>query len=66
MPSPQRGCEASRVGTPSERVEGLGETELHVAPRGLAAGKVELKRRATGEKQELSLDSALARLAGKS
>ncbi|GIK96089.1 MAG: proline--tRNA ligase [Alphaproteobacteria bacterium] len=40
--------------------------QLVVGPRGLAAGKVELKRRATGEKQELSLDSALARLAGKS
>ena len=33
-----------------------------VGPRGLAAGKVELKRRATGERQELSTDAALARL----
>jgi prolyl-tRNA synthetase len=38
--------------------------QLIVGPRGLAAGTVELKRRATGERQELSLDSALARIAG--
>ncbi|MFO1059573.1 MAG: proline--tRNA ligase [Dongiaceae bacterium] len=38
--------------------------QLVVGPRGLAAGTVELKRRATGEKQELSVDSALAKLAG--
>jgi prolyl-tRNA synthetase len=38
--------------------------QLVVGPRGLAAGKVELKRRATGEKQELSLDSALSKLIG--
>jgi prolyl-tRNA synthetase len=38
--------------------------QLIVGPRGLAAGTVELKRRATGERQELSLESALARLAG--
>jgi prolyl-tRNA synthetase len=36
--------------------------QLVVGPRGLAAGTVELKRRATGEKQELSLDAALAKL----
>jgi prolyl-tRNA synthetase len=36
--------------------------QLVVGPRGLASGTVELKRRATGEKQELSLDSALSRL----
>jgi prolyl-tRNA synthetase len=36
--------------------------QLIVGPRGLAAGKVELKRRATGERQELSTDAALARL----
>lgn len=33
-----------------------------IGPKGVAAGTVELKRRATGEKQELSLESALARL----
>ena len=33
-----------------------------VGPRGAAAGTVELKRRATGERMELSLDAALARI----
>jgi prolyl-tRNA synthetase len=37
--------------------------QLIVGPRGIAAGTVELKRRATGERQELSIESALARLA---
>jgi prolyl-tRNA synthetase len=36
--------------------------QLTVGPKGVAAGTVELKRRATGEKQELSVESALARL----
>jgi prolyl-tRNA synthetase len=36
--------------------------QLVVGPRGIAAGTVELKRRATGERQELSVESALARL----
>ena len=36
--------------------------QLIVGPRGLANGVVELKRRATGERSELSLESALARL----
>jgi prolyl-tRNA synthetase len=35
-----------------------------IGPRGVAAGKVEIKRRATGEKQELSTDEAVARLVG--
>ncbi|MBW6397581.1 proline--tRNA ligase [Roseomonas sp. HJA6] len=35
-----------------------------VGPRGAAAGKVELKRRATGERVELSLEDALARIRG--
>jgi prolyl-tRNA synthetase len=33
-----------------------------VGPRGAAAGRVELKRRATGEREELSLEDALARI----
>ena len=37
--------------------------QVIVGPRGLAAGVVELKRRATGERSELSVESALARLA---
>ena len=38
--------------------------QLVIGPKGLEKGVVELKRRATGEKEELSLESALARLAG--
>jgi prolyl-tRNA synthetase len=38
--------------------------QLIVGPRGIAAGTVELKNRATGERQELSIDSAIARLVG--
>ena len=37
--------------------------QVIVGPRGVAAGTVELKRRSTGERQELSIESALARLA---
>ena len=37
---------------------------LTVGPRGLKAGVVELKNRATGEKIELSQDAALAKLSG--
>jgi prolyl-tRNA synthetase len=38
--------------------------QLVVGPKGLERGIVELKRRATGEREELSAESALARLAG--
>jgi len=38
--------------------------QLVVGPRGIKSGTVELKRRATGEKQELSPEAALARIAG--
>ena len=34
-----------------------------VGPRGIAAGTIELKRRSTGEREELSLENAFARLA---
>jgi prolyl-tRNA synthetase len=37
--------------------------QLVVGPKGLARGVVELKRRSTGEREELSVESALARLA---
>jgi prolyl-tRNA synthetase len=37
--------------------------QIIVGPRGAAAGKVELKRRATGERTEVSVDEALARIA---
>lgn len=36
--------------------------QVIVGPRGIAADTVELKRRSSGEKQELSVESALARL----
>ncbi|MCP4923891.1 MAG: proline--tRNA ligase [bacterium] len=36
--------------------------QLTIGPKGLKNGVVELKKRATGEKEELSLESALARL----
>ncbi len=36
--------------------------QVVVGPRGAAAGTVELKRRATGERQELPLDAALAQI----
>ena len=38
--------------------------QVIVGPRGAAAGKVELKRRASGERVELSPEDALARIAG--
>ncbi len=38
--------------------------QLIIGPRGLAEGKVELKRRATGERQSLPLDEALAVICG--
>jgi len=37
--------------------------QVIVGPRGIANGVVELKRRSTGEREELSVESALARLA---
>ena len=36
--------------------------QVIIGPRGIAAGTVELKRRSTGEREELSIESALARL----
>ena len=36
--------------------------QLIIGPKGLAAGEVELKRRATGERQSLPLDAALKAL----
>ncbi len=37
---------------------------LIVGPRGIAQGRVELKRRATGEREEIGIDAALARILG--
>ncbi|MDG2480392.1 MAG: proline--tRNA ligase [Alphaproteobacteria bacterium] len=39
--------------------------QLTVGPRGVKSGMVELKRRAGGEKQELSIDSALSQILDK-
>ena len=36
--------------------------QVIIGPRGIANGTVELKRRSTGEREELSLESAVARL----
>lgn len=36
--------------------------QLIVGPRGLKSGMVEVKRRATGEREELSIDAALSRI----
>jgi prolyl-tRNA synthetase len=36
---------------------------LVIGPRGIAAGTIELKHRRSGERQELSVDGVLARLA---
>jgi prolyl-tRNA synthetase len=38
--------------------------QLIVGPRGIATGQVELKKRSTGERHELSIESALSRLVG--
>jgi prolyl-tRNA synthetase len=38
--------------------------QLVIGPKGLKAGVVELKNRASGEKAELSIEAALARIAG--
>ena len=38
--------------------------QLVVGPRGVKAGTVELKRRATGEREELPAEAALAKIAG--
>ncbi|HTY68415.1 MAG TPA: proline--tRNA ligase [Alphaproteobacteria bacterium] len=38
--------------------------QVVVGPRGVAAGKVELKRRATGAREEIPADEALKKLAG--
>jgi len=38
--------------------------QVMIGPRGLAEGKVEVKRRATGEKSELNAEAALNRILG--
>ncbi|MEL6365630.1 MAG: proline--tRNA ligase [Pseudomonadota bacterium] len=54
---------AARPGEKFARMDLIGlPWQLIIGPRGLENGVVELKRRATGERAELSLESALARL----
>jgi len=38
--------------------------QVVIGPRGVASGKVELKRRATGAREEIPADEALKKLAG--
>ena len=52
-----------RAGTKFADADLLGHPwQIVVGPRGAASGKVELKRRATGEKVECSVDEAMARV----
>ncbi len=55
---------AERAGVKFNDADLMGHPwQLVVGPRGAANGKVELKRRATGERVELSADDALTRVA---
>jgi prolyl-tRNA synthetase len=54
---------ADRAGVKFAEADLMGHPwQIIVGPRGAAAGTVELKRRATGERLELSLDAALAHI----
>ncbi|MEL7041905.1 MAG: proline--tRNA ligase [Pseudomonadota bacterium] len=56
---------ADRAGPKFARMELIGlPWQLTIGPRGVKSGTVELKRRATGEKQELSLDAAIEKITG--
>jgi prolyl-tRNA synthetase len=56
---------ADRAGPKFARMELIGlPWQLTVGPRGVKSGTVELKRRATGEKEDLSLDSAINKVMG--
>jgi prolyl-tRNA synthetase len=39
-------------------------TQVIIGPRGVAAGEVEIKDRATGERETLSIEAAINKLAG--
>jgi prolyl-tRNA synthetase len=53
-----------RPGPKFARMDLLGMPwQLIVGPRGLEKGQVEIKNRKTGERAELSLDAALAKVA---
>ena len=54
-----------RAGPKFGRMELIGlPWQITIGPRGVKEGTVELKRRATGEKQDVSLEAALARITG--
>ena len=54
---------ADRAGPKFARMELIGlPWQITVGPRGVKSGTVELKRRATGEKEDLSLESAINKL----
>jgi len=56
---------ADRAGPKFARMELIGlPWQITVGPRGVKSGTVELKRRATGEKEDLSLESALNKVIG--
>jgi prolyl-tRNA synthetase len=56
---------AERAGAKFAEADLMGHPwQIIVGPRGAALGQVELKRRATGERQELSAEDALAKVLG--
>ena len=56
---------ADRAGPKFARMELIGlPWQITVGPRGVKSGTVELKRRATGEKEDLSLESAINKVCG--
>ena len=56
---------ADRAGPKFARMELIGlPWQITVGPRGVKSGTVELKRRATGEKEDLSLESAMNKVMG--
>ncbi|MEM1086125.1 MAG: His/Gly/Thr/Pro-type tRNA ligase C-terminal domain-containing protein, partial [Pseudomonadota bacterium] len=56
---------AERAGPKFARMEVIGlPWQITVGPRGVKSGTVELKRRTSGEKQDLSLESAINTIMG--
>ena len=56
---------SDRAGPKFARMELIGlPWQITVGPRGVKSGTVELKRRATGEKEDLSLESAINKVCG--
>ena len=56
---------SDRAGPKFARMELIGlPWQITVGPRGVKSGTVELKRRATGEKEDLSLESAMNKVMG--